>query len=708
MNTKIYGIVIAIIALVLASLACQTVMGAISPEEDPEVIAPLPPEEEEPEPIEEAAEPEAPAADDEPDTGAPGKSSPGVTLGEEYRSEEGGYAFATLPDYEVEEFFGMTSMEAPDAHPEYGPSFFIVGGLNEEEITIDQIVDDFTDEITGGPDAQLELSEQETVSVSGVEGVLIDVAGEVDDQPVAGRIFIALPTPMQQFTIFGFSPGDEWDDFEPYYDAVLESITFFEPTEMELDFELDDEADVEEAPAAEETPVVEEIRQWASSAEASSEWDNPDWAAIQAIGEPDTLITACEDATTAWASYGSDTIEWLEVGFEGAVVPTEINIIQTHSPDQVVKVEVVDLDGVYTTVYTGEPENLWEQCPYTLSVPVDVDFPVMTVKITIDQSIIDPTWNEIDAVELVGYIPGSAAAPAEPAVGTTEGVLWRIGGEDGTEEGQYGGLDGLDVSADGLLYVTDTNFGIRVLDVDDGSQVNLISHDDLWQPTDIQVGPDGNVYVADWGANEVFVFSSDGNLLTRFGEDGNGPGQFGTFSPDSLVLSPNGELFVLDDNETDAEEQFTRIQVFDTKGSFLREFPIEGEESDIEEMAFGPNGNLYLVNWFNDIILEYSPMGDFIGRIAEEALDWASPRDAAIDDAGNIYVATWSENGVMKIDPDGNLVAQFGAEVEDGEKPWAEGGFYSLYGIAVTPDGSKVFVSDWSGYYSYITAFEYK
>ena len=686
MNTNMSNIVVAVIVLVVASLACQTVMGGSPEIEDPETAPPQ--SQVEPEQVE--------ASKSDAEDSASEKNSPDSSLGNEYRSEEGGYSFSTIPDYEVEEFFGMTSMEAPDADPEFGPAMLLVGGINEEAKTVDQLIDEFSQDVTENPDAQVELSEKSALKVAGIDGLSLDITGTVDDQPIAGRIVVALPMPTQQFTMFGFAPTDQWADLSPYFEAVLNSIEFFEPIETEFAFDTEEE------------PEVDEIRQWATSAEASSEWGNPDWAAIQAMGEPDTINTECADAVTAWASYGSDTVEWIVLGYEGAVIPTEINIIQTHSPDQVVLVEVIDLDGGYTTVYTGEPENLWEQCPYTLTVPVEVDFEVMGIKITIDQSVIPPTWNEIDAVELVGYIPGSSVLPVEVVEGTTEGVLWRIGGEAGTETGQYGSLDGLDVSADGLIYVTDGTFGIRVLDAADGSQVALISHDDLWQPSDVQVGPDGDIYVADWGANQVFVFSSEGELITQFGEDGNGPGQFGTFSPESLVVGPDGELFVLDENETDAEEAFTRIQVFDSQGTFLREFPLEGEDPDIEEMAIDPDGNLFLVDWFDDIILEYSPQGEFVGRVAEEALEWSSPRDVAIDDAGNFYVATWSAEGVLKLDPQGNLVAQFGSEAVDGENPWEEGSFYSISGIAVMPNGSGVFVSDWSGYFSYITAFEFK
>jgi len=682
MRTKLSHIVVAIIALALASLACQTILGGSSDESSSEV--------------ELAPEQAEPSGEEVPEKG-PEAGALDVSLGEEYRSEEGGYSFSTIPGYSVEEFFGLVSMEAPDADPDYGPAILLIGGLNEEEKTLDQLFDEFSQETAADENAQLQYTNKRTITIGGVDGFISNLEGTVDGQPVSGRIAVALPSPTQQFTMFGYTPGDQWEDFSPYFDAVLHSVIFFEPAEIEFSFEEE-----------EDEYVTDEIRQWASTATASSEWGNPGWAAIQAAGAPDTIIDECEDATTAWASAGSDTVEWIELGYDTPVIPTEINIIQTHSPDQVVQVEVIDTQGGYHTVYTGTPENLWEQCPYTLAIPIEVDYEVNALKITIDQSVIDPTWNEIDAVELVGHSAGADISESPSETGTTEGVLWRAGGERGTDDGQIGGVDGMHATADGMVYIADETFGVRVLDATDGALIRLIDHEDLWQPTDVQVAPDGNIYVGDWGANQVFGFSPDGVLLYQFGEDGNGPGQFGIFSPVALAISPDGEIYVLDDNETDAEEDFTRVQVFSADGIYLREFRIDEEYSGTEEMDFGPDGNLYILDWLDDIILKYAPDGTLLASFGEEALSWTGPQDIAIDDAGNFYIAVWTPDSVIKLDADGNLVAQFGVGVEDGEKPWAEGEFYSISGVAVNPDGSRVFASDWSSYYAYITAFEFK
>lgn len=175
------------------------------------------------------------------------------------------------------------------------------------------------------------------------------------------------------------------------------------PTQERID-PKDDTLDNEEIKF--EEPEMEVIRQWAIFAYASSEYSNPDWAAFQATGAPES--TECEDAKNAWASAQSTTIEWLELLYEIPVYPDQINIFQNNLPDQVVSVELIDPDLNYHVVYTGEPSI--QECPYTLSIDVsNIDFLITGVKSTIDQSILNSSWDEIDAVELVGRYPGEVS-----------------------------------------------------------------------------------------------------------------------------------------------------------------------------------------------------------------------------------------------------------------------------------------------------------
>jgi hypothetical protein len=143
------------------------------------------------------------------------------------------------------------------------------------------------------------------------------------------------------------------------------------------------------------------VRQWAISAVASSEYGASDWSAIQATGAPDT--PECGDHVTAWAAATAGTEEWIELTYATFVRPTEVNIVQSYNPNQVVKVELIDSVSDYHVIYAGEPKAMGE-CPYVLSIPVEgADYVVAGIRITIDQSAVQD-WNEIDAVELVGYV----------------------------------------------------------------------------------------------------------------------------------------------------------------------------------------------------------------------------------------------------------------------------------------------------------------
>ena len=146
--------------------------------------------------------------------------------------------------------------------------------------------------------------------------------------------------------------------------------------------------------------VIEPIRQWASTASASSEYGTDGWSAKQATGAPNT--TECTDSVNAWASLTyTDGIEWLEVGYDTPVAPTQINIYETYYPGQVVTVEVRDESGNLQTVWQGEA-HVESQCPRVFTVDVaGIDYKVTAVRVSLDQSAAN-YWGEVDAIELVG------------------------------------------------------------------------------------------------------------------------------------------------------------------------------------------------------------------------------------------------------------------------------------------------------------------
>ena len=201
---------------------------------------------------------------------------PLVQLGDVYRSPEGGYEFRVVPDYLLEEFAGIISMQAPDADPETGPLFMLVGGLNEETKTTEQLLEDFRQ----GLGQEGEIRDREQITIGGIPGLMVNFDASVEGEPTAGRAVFVAVTPTQVFSLFSFAPSElSGGELSDIFDALIASLNFFEP---ELD--TAGEPEIPEAVVSDDAARGELIRQWASSAVASSEYSNPDYAATQATG----------------------------------------------------------------------------------------------------------------------------------------------------------------------------------------------------------------------------------------------------------------------------------------------------------------------------------------------------------------------------------------------------------------------------------------
>ena len=140
------------------------------------------------------------------------------------------------------------------------------------------------------------------------------------------------------------------------------------------------------------------LHQWAATAVASSEYTNTDWSAMQATGKPDTQ--AAGDARTAWASFEADGgEEWLELGYENAVIPTRVRVHETYNPGAVVKIEGRDEKGEWRVLWQGR-DPIREGIGW-LEVDVTAAFATRSIRLTLDSANV-AGWNEVDAVELIG------------------------------------------------------------------------------------------------------------------------------------------------------------------------------------------------------------------------------------------------------------------------------------------------------------------
>ncbi|MCW5841019.1 MAG: PPC domain-containing protein [Caldilinea sp.] len=162
-------------------------------------------------------------------------------------------------------------------------------------------------------------------------------------------------------------------------------------------------------PAADE-PAADEpgtdtglIEQWATSAEASSQYGDEDWSAQQATGEPDTLDGG--DTPTAWAAAFADSeAESLVLAFDVPVIPAGIEIYESYNPGAIAKIEVLDPNtDEWVVVWEGTAETAGEDMAVFSPALTAIDFATSQVRLTIDEPAI-VGWNEIDAVKLIGTV----------------------------------------------------------------------------------------------------------------------------------------------------------------------------------------------------------------------------------------------------------------------------------------------------------------
>lgn len=226
--------------------------------------------------------------------------------------------------------------------------------------------------------------------------------------------------------------------------------------------------------------AMEEIRQWAVFATGTSEYGTDSYSFMQATGEPNTFD--CGDIPTAWASESATGDDILALEYEQAVLPTQVNIHQTFTPGSIIRVELVNTDPE-TDITIELPDSADPPgntpCPgvFTLDVSLEDPQPVNGVIIYLEQSI-GGNWNEIDAVELVGFDPEMATdEPAEASPSALENT-------ELTEVFIYDDTFSMDIPSG---WVTDTSTNTPYL-ASDQATLDLVVSGAFDAPAEGQIG----------------------------------------------------------------------------------------------------------------------------------------------------------------------------------------------------------------------------
>ena len=155
----------------------------------------------------------------------------------------------------------------------------------------------------------------------------------------------------------------------------------------------------------------------------------------------------------------------------------------------------------------------------------------------------------------------------------------------------------------------------------------------LMEPTDLAFGLNGEIYVIIGHGNgppAVLKFDSGGTLLTKWGSQGTGPGEFDT--PHSIVVDAEGLVYV-------ADRQNRRVQIFDADGSYISERLYRGLPCGL---FITEDQQMYMVSGFSGEILQLDADGKPIGATGQPGSglgEFGEAHYMTIAENGDIYVA---------------------------------------------------------------------
>jgi len=194
-------------------------------------------------------------------------------------------------------------------------------------------------------------------------------------------------------------------------------------------------------------------------------------------------------------------------------------------------------------------------------------------------------------------------------------------------------------------------------------------HVALSSPTDIDLGPDGNLYVTDSGTSTIQCFKTGGEFVRAYGGYGHEEGKFEKLL--GVDVDAAGNIYAVD--------AYTgRLQKFNKDGHvvLLKNMREDGRlialdlglkkpvtEFGVVKPVVSPSGMIYVLDNYNDCIEVYNADGSYVkafgGRGTADG-KFQGPTFAVIDKSGNLMVTDCMNARVQIFDKGGKFLWKFG------------------------------------------------
>ena len=326
-------------------------------------------------------------------------------------------------------------------------------------------------------------------------------------------------------------------------------------------------------------------------------------------------------------------------------------------------------------------------------------------RLYVRRDIASQMW-DMGAIGEVGALPlgPNDAAEADPYVdGWQELEARLVFGDEGSLPGQFQSPRGIDVAANGFIYVADSgNHRIQKFTLTGefvaawGEHSSVDTETGMPQgfnePWGLTVTPGGGILVADTWNHRIQELDAEGEVLGAWGLFGqfsttDRAGQSAFYGPRDITVDSIGNIYVADTGNR-------RIQVFDRLGEFMLQWGgggvLEGYLDEPVGVAIGPGEEVFVADTWNRRVQVFTKSGQFLREwpvLGWETADIEEKPYLTVDADGYVYTTDPSNYRVLVFDSWGNYVLSFGQYGFD------ERSLTYPTGIAVDQGGS-IYIAD--------------
>jgi DNA-binding beta-propeller fold protein YncE len=188
----------------------------------------------------------------------------------------------------------------------------------------------------------------------------------------------------------------------------------------------------------------------------------------------------------------------------------------------------------------------------------------------------------------------------------------------------------------------------------------------FYNPEEVAVGRDGNIYVVESGACRVQVFTSSGQYVRSWGTRGAASGQMD--NPSGIWVTPSGVVYVADTNNN-------RVQVFTQYGAYTGTIGSagtgDGQLAHPEGVAVDGAGYVYVLDTDNYRVMKFSAAGAYVTKWGSNGTgngQFNLPEGIAVDRNNYVYVADTRNHRMQQFSSAGTFIRKWGVQgVLDGQ-----------------------------------------